>query len=75
MSVRKIKLNHVKDVKEFVAAADNCDFDVDAFYNRISIDAKSIMGVLSLDLSQILNVKYNGKNERLEEVLAKFEVV
>lgn len=72
MSERKIKLNQVKDVKEFVSVAERCDFDIDVFYNRISIDAKSIMGVLSLDLSQVLTVKYAGKDPKFESVLDKY---
>lgn len=72
MSEKKIKLNQIKDVKEFVAVAGDCDFDIDVSYNRISIDAKSIMGVLSLDLSQVLTVKYGGENAQFENVLNKY---
>ena len=52
MSERKIKLTALQDVKEFVNAAEQCDFDIDVFYNRVIIDAKSILGVLSLDFEQ-----------------------
>ncbi|MDO4344165.1 MAG: HPr family phosphocarrier protein [Eubacteriales bacterium] len=72
MSVRKIKLNQITDVKEFVSVAGKCDFDIDVFYNRISIDAKSIMGVLSLDLSQVLTVKYGGQDAQFENILNKY---
>ena len=44
-----IRLSATEDVKEFVRAAGQCDFDIDVFYNRVVIDAKSILGVLSLD--------------------------
>ncbi|MDO5540416.1 MAG: HPr family phosphocarrier protein [Eubacteriales bacterium] len=72
MSEKKIKLSQIQDVKEFVSSAEKCDFDIDVFYNRISIDAKSIMGVLSLDLSQVLTVKYGGKDAQFENVLNKY---
>lgn len=72
MSEKKIKLNQIKDVKEFVSAAGKCNFDIDVFYNRISIDAKSIMGVLSLDLSQVLTVKYGGQDAQFENLLKKY---
>ena len=62
------------DVDEFVKAAGQCDFDVDVFYNRVIIDAKSILGVLSLDLNQTLTVRYSEKNELFEETLQKFSV-
>ena len=51
MSQSKIKLNATEEVQEFVNAATRCDFDVDVYYNRFLIDAKSILGVLSLDLT------------------------
>ena len=53
----QIRLSATEDVKEFVRAAGQCDFDIDVFYNRVVIDAKSILGVLSLDLTQPLTVR------------------
>ena len=72
MSERKIKLTALQDVQEFVNAAEQCDFDIDVFYNRVIIDAKSILGVLSLDLSRELTVKYGGKNMAFENILKKY---
>ena len=73
MSERKIKLTALQDVKEFVNAAEQCDFDIDVFYNRVIIDAKSILGVLSLDLSRELTVKYGGQNMAFENILKKWK--
>lgn len=72
--VSKIKLNQAKEVEEFVAAAVKCDFDVDIFYNRIVIDAKSILGILSMDLTQELTVKCHGDNTEFNHTLQKFAV-
>ena len=72
MSERKIRLSQMKEVREFVSVAGKCDFDIDVYYNRITIDAKSIMGVLSLDLSQVLTVKYGGKDAQFENILYKY---
>ncbi len=69
MKQRKIMLPTIADAKEFVAAAGKCDFDIDVFYNRVIIDAKSILGVLSLDLTRVLTVSYNGENGAFEEFL------
>lgn len=68
---KKIKLSS-EDVKEFVTTAEQCDFDIDVFYNRVIIDAKSILGVLSLDLTKVLTVKYAGKDNRFEQMLQKY---
>ena len=71
---KKIKLTELEEVKEFVNAAGNCDFDIDVSYNsnRIIIDAKSMLGVLSLDLTRALTVKYGGENMQFENVLSKY---
>ena len=66
---RRIRLPTVADAKEFVSVASKCDFDIDVFYNRVIIDAKSILGVLSLDLTRVLTVSYSGENQEFEEFL------
>ena len=72
--VSKIKLNETKEVEEFVAAAGKCDFDIDIFYNRFVIDAKSILGILSIDLTKELTVKYYGENKEFNHTLQKFAI-
>lgn len=63
MEERRIKLSTVDDAKEFVARASKCNFDIDVYYNRVIIDAKSLLGVLSLDLTRVLTVSMHGENE------------
>lgn len=65
----KIMLPTVAEAKKFVAAATKCDFDIDVYYNRVTIDAKSILGVLSLDLTQVLTVELNGEDPEFEAFL------
>ena len=74
MVEHQIRLNAADDVREFVNAASKCDFDIDIFYNRIIIDAKSILGILSMDLTKNLTVKCYGENPHFNEVIAKFAV-
>ena len=71
MVERQIKLTANEDVKEFVNQASKCDFDIDVFYNRVVIDAKSILG---MDLTKVLTVRCNGHDERFDEFLNKFAV-
>ena len=42
---------------------------VKAFVNDISIDAKSIMGIFSLDLSKPINLNVHAEGNNLDEVL------
>lgn len=73
MRTHKIRLR-VDEVKDFVAAATRCDFDIDISYNRFIVDAKSIVGVLGLDLNQILTVSYNGYDQEFEDYLNHFAI-
>lgn len=74
MKQKRILLPTIDDAKMFVAAATQCDFDIDVYYNRVVIDAKSIIGVLSLDLRNVLTVQYDGENEAFEAFLEKMAV-
>ncbi|MBN2878819.1 MAG: HPr family phosphocarrier protein [Clostridia bacterium] len=68
----KIRLKSVDDVNEFVALASLNQGDVDVRSDRYVVDAKSILGVLSLDLKKVLTVDiYAGG---LEDKLDKFIV-
>lgn len=52
MHTIQLQLDSIHDVKQFVQAVALCDFDVDIQAGRYVVDAKSIMGLFSLDLSQ-----------------------
>lgn len=67
----KIKLR-LDEVKNFVAAASRCDFDIDISYNRFTVDAKSIVGVLGLDLNRVLTVTCHGYNAEFEKLMRRF---
>ena len=73
MLEKKIQLKAFSDVKEFVKAAEKCEYDVDVFYNRVVVDAKSILGVMSMDLTGPLTVKYHVEDQDcFEQTLNKF---
>jgi len=61
-----------EEVKEFVAAASRSPFDIDIFYNRYVVDAKSILGVFGLDLKKVLTVSVNGYDPDFEQYISKF---
>lgn len=54
--VMKIKLSTANDVKEFVNVAMLCPYQIDVRHGRYIVDAKSIMGLFSLNLSEPLSV-------------------
>jgi phosphotransferase system HPr-like phosphotransfer protein len=64
MTAKKIKFagDVIDDVKKFVNIAGKCDYDVDVVSGRYVVDAKSIMGIFSLDLSNELTVILHSDN-------------
>ncbi|MCR4673767.1 MAG: HPr family phosphocarrier protein [Lachnospiraceae bacterium] len=52
----KININSIDKVKAFVNVVTRFDNDFDLIAGRYVIDAKSIMGIFSLDLSQDLEL-------------------
>ena len=75
MNEIKIKLTNVADIREFVNVVILMDYDIDLVQSRYTIDAKSIMGIFSLDLlSPITLVAHTKSPEALFEKIAKFSV-
>ena len=68
MMERRIRLTP-DEVAHFVEVARRCDFEIDIAYNRYTVDAKSILGVLGLDFGQLLTVSYNGYNAEFEKMM------
>lgn len=62
MTTAKIRINTIEDVKNFVSIVTGVDFDVDIVSGRYAIDAKSIMGIFSLDLSKELELRIHSDN-------------
>lgn len=52
-----IKLATIGDVKTFVNTVAKYEFDVDLISGRYAIDAKSIMGIFSLDISKPIKLE------------------
>lgn len=57
MKTFHIMLKSINDVKDFVNIVNRYDFDVDLTSGRYIVDAKSIMGIFSLDLSKPIKVE------------------
>lgn len=57
-----IMLGTINDVKGFVNTVAKYDFDIDLVSGRYAIDAKSIMGIFSLDLSKKIELQAHTDN-------------
>ena len=70
-----INLDSTTDVKNFVNLVIKYSCDVDLISGSYVVDAKSILGVFSLDLTKPITVEASGEDaESLIEALAPYKV-
>ena len=76
MKTVKISLNSIDKVKAFVNEVTKYDAEFDLVSGRYVIDAKSIMGIFSLDLSKPidLNVHAESNIDDVMEVLKAYMI-
>lgn len=76
MKTITINLGSIEKVKSFVNDITKFDSDFDLVSGRYVIDAKSIMGIFSLDLSKPIDLNIHGEKDidQILEVLKKYEV-
>lgn len=68
MKTVQISLNSIDKVKSFVNDITKFNNDFDLVSGRYVIDAKSIMGIFSLDLSKPINLNIHAE-ENIDEIL------
>ena len=68
MKTVQISLNSIDKVKSFVNAITQFEFDFDLVSGRYVIDAKSIMGIFSLDLSKPIESVIHAE-DHLDEIM------
>ena len=69
MKTVKISLNSIDKVKSFVNDVTKFDYDFDLVSGRYVIDAKSIMGIFSLDLSKPIDLNIHADGAALDKVM------
>ena len=72
MKTVKISLNSIDKVKAFVNEVTKYDAEFDLVSGRYVIDAKSIMGIFSLDLSKPIDLNIHTETN-IDEILAKLD--
>ena len=70
MKTVQISLDSIDKVKAFVSEINKFDSDFDLVSGRYVIDAKSIMGIFSLDLSKPIDLKIHD-DAQYDEVVRK----
>ena len=72
MATVQIMLNSIDKVKSFVNDIVKFDSDFDLISGRYVIDAKSIMGIFSLDLSKPITLNIHGTEAKILETLKPY---
>ena len=72
MKTVKISINSIDKLKAFVNEVTKYDAEFDLVSGRYVIDAKSIMGIFSLDLSKQIDLNIQSENN-IDEILAKLD--
>lgn len=74
MKTVQISLNSIDKVKAFVNAIAQFEYDFDLISGRYVIDAKSIMGIFSLDLSKPIDLNIHAEDgaDEIMEVLKPY---
>ena len=62
MKTFQVLLSSINDVKNFVNTVSKYDYEIDLISGRYVVDAKSIMGIFSLDLSKPIQVEIHDEN-------------
>ncbi|MCH5324143.1 MAG: HPr family phosphocarrier protein [Eubacterium sp.] len=73
MTEINIKLAAINDVKEFVNIVNLYEHDCDITVGKYVVDAKSIMGLFSLDLSKELKLTVHGGDDEAEAFVGKIK--
>ena len=75
MNTFYIKLSTIEEIRKFVDIVTRQDYDIDLSSGRYVVDAKSIMGIFSLDLmNKILLTAHTDDVEDLKKALADYIV-
>ncbi|MBP1543434.1 MAG: HPr family phosphocarrier protein [Oscillospiraceae bacterium] len=73
MKELKVMLGSIEDVKEFVAFTNKYDHECDLVSGRYAVDAKSIMGIFSLDLTKALGMVIHGEGATTEALIENID--
>ena len=68
MTTVSISLNSIEKVKSFVNEINKYECDFDLISGRYVIDAKSIMGIFSLDLSKPIGLNIHAE-DNIDDIL------
>ena len=73
MNTMRIRLNNFEDVRSFVRDCTGIPEDLELVSGSVTADPKSIMGLMAMDFSRPMELRYSG-GERIPETLKEYRV-
>ena len=73
MQEEKIRLDSINDVKQFVQTLTQYDDEFELVSNKYVVDAKSILGIFSIDLSQPVLLRIHAEGEKKDCILNEIQ--
>lgn len=70
----QISLKSIDDVKHFVQAITMFDGEFELLSGKYIVDAKSILGLFSVDLSKPVTLRIEADDAKIDEILKAIEV-
>lgn len=74
MKEKLIALNSINDIKEFVNQAILVDGDILCIRGHYVVDASSLLGILSINVSDGFTVRYPDDAEQFDSYIDKFVI-
>jgi len=65
----KIELKDINEVGAFIKAMESAELKGELSHGLYTVNATSLMGILSMDLSKTFNLKINSKEKRTEDIV------
>ena len=69
-----VKISLVGDVKRFISIVDSIDCDIDLVKGSVIVDAKSLVGVFTIDISQPTKLVIHSDDESLLDKFKEWRV-
>ena len=63
-----VSLGTIESVKKFVTKITQFDEDFELIQGKYVVDAKSVLGIFSVDLSKPVLLRINAEGDRLEQI-------
>ena len=75
MKEKYIKINDLKNLSDFVKEASKVKGDVLVHRGKFCVDGRSLMGMLSIDISEGGTIQYPKDATNFEEYIKQFEIL